>query len=202
MLGQDFLPNEKAALSQDVVAGRRTRFLWTALGFAFFAVMGLIACAFFPLASHISATPSHDAPAIAFIPTKAAILGGGIRSAMTGRRPVAPAGVKHRHAASVPHMSSGRTTDEAALASEMLILIDKWSLDEDVSKPFKTDDVKDACLVPIELDWLNEKLCSMEECPLDLRDSLLAAWERVEVKGEGCVTVNALKEEIRNPSTR
>lgn len=90
---------------------------------------------------------------------------------------------------------------EATLADQMLHLIGKWSLDDDVSKPFITDDVRDACLVPIELEWLNDKICLMEECPVELPEAFAAAWERVKFQGEGCVTVNGLAAEIRSHSS-
>ena len=66
---------------------------------------------------------------------------------------------------------------------------------------FITDDVRDACLVPIELEWLNDKICLMEECPVELPEAFAAAWERVKFQGEGCVTVNGLAAEIRSHSS-
>ena len=44
--------------------------------------------------------------------------------------------------------------------------------------------------------WLNAKVCEMEECPVGLPEAFTEAWDRVKYKGEGCVTVNALKEQI------
>ena len=55
-------------------------------------------------------------------------------------------------------------------------------------------------MVPIELSWLNEKICELEEeeCPVDLPEAFHEAWERVlHDLGEGCVTVNGLKQVIR-----
>ena len=82
----------------------------------------------------------------------------------------------------------------------MLTLMDKWVLDDEISKPFDTDATADACMVPIELEWLNAKVCELEECPVDLPEAFSSAWERVKYRGEGCVTVNALREEIQNPT--
>jgi len=48
--------------------------------------------------------------------------------------------------------------------------------------------------------WLNAKVCELEECPVDLPEAFSGAWERVKYRGEGCVTVNALREEIQNPT--
>ena len=87
------------------------------------------------------------------------------------------------------------------LGTQMLGLMDKWMLDDEISKPFASDVTADACMVPIELEWLNAKVCELEECPLDLPEAFSGAWERVKYRGEGCVTVNALREEIQNPST-
>jgi hypothetical protein len=55
-------------------------------------------------------------------------------------------------------------------------------------------------MVPIELEWLNAKICDIEECPLDLPEAFDCAWERTLALGEGCVTVNALKEVVRSPA--
>lgn len=82
MLGQSFVPNGKmslplrvetdeAASSQDHTSQRRTRFLWTGLGFAVIAVIGVSAHALHPLASHAYAEPSRHAPLVAFSPMPA-----------------------------------------------------------------------------------------------------------------------------------
>ena len=84
----------------------------------------------------------------------------------------------------------------AAMADKMLALIDKWTIEDDISKPYESDEAADACMVPMELKWLNDRICELEECPLDLPEAFESMWERVEFKGEGCVTVNALKEEL------
>ena len=67
------------------------------------------------------------------------------------------------------------------------------AIDEEISKPYESDETVDACMVPIELEWLNAKICALEECPLDLPESFQHAWDRVMDQGEGCVTVNGLK---------
>ena len=84
----------------------------------------------------------------------------------------------------------------AALADTMLALIDKWAIEDEISTPYPDDVTADACMVPIELDWLNAKVCELDECPLDLPEAFESVWEQVQYKGEGCVTVNALKEQI------
>jgi len=56
-------------------------------------------------------------------------------------------------------------------------------------------------MVPIELEWLNARICELEECPLDLPEAFASAWERVKFKGEGCVTFNALKEEVQQSTS-
>ena len=71
----------------------------------------------------------------------------------------------------------------------MLTLIDKWAIEDEISKPYPTDDTAEACMVPIELEWLNNKVCALEDCPVDLPKTFESAWERVKFKGEGCVTV-------------
>ena len=38
------------------------------------------------------------------------------------------------------------------LGAMMLTLMDKWVLDDEISKPFDTDVTADACMVPIELE--------------------------------------------------
>ena len=48
--------------------------------------------------------------------------------------------------------------------------------------------------------WLNAKVCEMEECPVGLPEAFTDAWDRVKYKGEGCVTVNSLRDEIQNPT--
>jgi len=85
------------------------------------------------------------------------------------------------------------TAANAVSARTMLNLIDKWALDEEISKPFDDDVTSDACMVPIQLEWLNGKICELEECPLDLELAFEAAFEAVRQMGEGCVTVNRLK---------
>jgi hypothetical protein len=81
MLGQTSLLQEKAslflqletdqvALSQDVASQRNTRFLWTGFGFAALMLIGVPAFVLVPSASHASATPSHDAPAVAVMPSQ------------------------------------------------------------------------------------------------------------------------------------
>ena len=84
------------------------------------------------------------------------------------------------------------------LGAMMLTLMDKWVLDDEISKPYDSDVTADACMVPIELEWLNAKVCELEECPVDLPEAFSGAWERVKYRGEGCVTVNALRQEIQN----
>jgi len=86
--------------------------------------------------------------------------------------------------------------DEFHDAATMLHLMDKWVLDEAISKPYEDDETEDACMVPIEIDWLNEKLCTLEECPITLKDDFDAVWEAVSNDGEGCVTVRRLKDRI------
>lgn len=83
------------------------------------------------------------------------------------------------------------------LADTMLSLMDKWVLDEDISKPFESDVTANACMVPIELEWLNAKVCDIEECPAGLPDAFDQVWAQVQQNGEGCVTVNALKAQIQ-----
>ena len=75
------------------------------------------------------------------------------------------------------------------------------AIDDEISKPYESDETADACMVPIELDWLNAKICELEECPVGLPESFEHAWDRVAALGEGCVTVNGLKEQIRNPTS-
>ena len=48
--------------------------------------------------------------------------------------------------------------------------------------------------------WLNAKVCEMEECPVGLPEAFSDAWERVKYRGEGCVTVNSLRQELQNPT--
>jgi len=70
MLGQ--LPEEKTSLPlqveavQDVMSGRKSRFLWTGFGFAVFMLIGVSACAALPYAS---AKPPHLDPQVAFNPS-------------------------------------------------------------------------------------------------------------------------------------
>ena len=99
----------------------------------------------------------------------------------------------------VAKIKSDSTQDylTAEMAETMLGLIDQWAMDDFVSKPFTEDQVSDACMVPIELEWLNAKICQLEECPLDLPEAFQSIWERVVFRSEGCVTANALKDEIR-----
>ena len=101
----------------------------------------------------------------------------------------------------VPYLTALVKEEHAALADTMLTLIDQWAIDDEISKPFAEDKTADACMVPIELEWLNAKICELTECPLDLPEAFESAWDRVKFKGEGCVTVNSLKEEIRAPSS-
>ena len=51
-------------------------------------------------------------------------------------------------------------------------------------------------MVPIEIDWLNEKVCATEECPVTLHDDFITAFEAVASDGEGCVTVSRLKDRL------
>ena len=44
------------------------------------------------------------------------------------------------------------------LGAMMLTLMDKWVLDDDISKPFETDETADACMVPIELECVLPEL--------------------------------------------
>jgi len=87
------------------------------------------------------------------------------------------------------------------LAEQMLSLMDKWAIEDEISKPYPEDDAAEACMVPIELEWLNARICELEECPLDLPEAFASAWERVKFKGEGCVTFNALKEEVQQSTS-
>lgn len=93
MLGQNPLPNENTALPlqvqidrapvyQDVASGRRNRFLWTALGCAVLALLGVSAWALHPLAPHVSAEPSLHPLEAAFVP----ISGLGLRGILPGKR--------------------------------------------------------------------------------------------------------------------
>ena len=41
------------------------------------------------------------------------------------------------------------------LGAEMLTLMDKWVLDDEISKPYKDDVTADACMVPIELECVH-----------------------------------------------
>jgi len=71
MRGQASLPNENAWLplrvehDKDVLSGKRTRLLWTGLGFAVVMLIGVLGCAHHMPASHESARPSHVLPAVA-----------------------------------------------------------------------------------------------------------------------------------------
>lgn len=44
------------------------------------------------------------------------------------------------------------------LGAMMLTLMDKWVLDDEISKPFETDETADACMVPIELECVPPEL--------------------------------------------
>lgn len=89
-------------------------------------------------------------------------------------------------------MAAAATMDAAL----MLELIDKWVLEDEISKPFEGDATEDACMVPIEVSWLNEKVCSLEECPATLQEDFTATYEAVAADGEGCVTVRRLKDRL------
>lgn len=85
---------DEAASSQHVASGRRTRFLWTALGFAALMLIGVSARAVAPLDAHASANPANVVASYAFTPTirSATHSGKGLRPAAlparTQRRPV------------------------------------------------------------------------------------------------------------------
>lgn len=78
----------------------------------------------------------------------------------------------------------------------MLALMERWVLDEQVSTPYKADNIKDACMVPIQVDWFNEEICAIESCPAALKDDFKSVWEAVAADGEGCVTVQRLRAKI------
>jgi len=70
---------DEAVLSQDVPSQRRTRLVWTGLGFAVLILIGVSACALVPLASHASPTTSNFLQAVAFHPSVPALGPGGAR---------------------------------------------------------------------------------------------------------------------------
>ena len=49
-------------------------------------------------------------------------------------------------------MANVKLVATADLGATMLTLMDKWVLDDEISKPFETDETADACMVPIELE--------------------------------------------------
>ena len=49
----------------------------------------------------------------------------------------------------------------ADLGATMLTLMDKWVLDDEISKPYETDETADACMVPIELECAMVKLVTV-----------------------------------------
>ena len=49
----------------------------------------------------------------------------------------------------------------ADLGAAMLTLMDKWVLDDEISKPYETDETADACMVPIELECAMVKLVTV-----------------------------------------
>lgn len=61
------LQGARGVAASDVVSQRRTRVLWTGLGFAALMLIGLSASALAPSASHASATSSSDAAAVAIV---------------------------------------------------------------------------------------------------------------------------------------
>jgi len=89
MLGQTPFPEEKTpvhlqleaeALSQDGASGRRTRFLWTGVGFAALMLLGISARALHTHAPHASAVAPVPRPELAFVP------GAGVRRAVPPAR--------------------------------------------------------------------------------------------------------------------
>jgi len=58
----------QAALPHDVTSMRRTRFLFTGLGFAVLMLLGVSSYALPPVALHVSAEPSHLVPEVAWTP--------------------------------------------------------------------------------------------------------------------------------------
>ena len=49
-------------------------------------------------------------------------------------------------------MANVKLVATADLGATMLTLMDKWVLDDEISKPYETDETADACMVPIELE--------------------------------------------------
>lgn len=134
MLGQTPLPKDTPSLplqveatsSEHVAAGRRTRLLWTGLGFAVLMLLGLAACGLTPHASHASATPARF---VAFNPSLSGLvpglLPGSTRAGPTALRSAALPRVAQRNRRQplfVPRMSggtgdSGEGIDPASLKS-------------------------------------------------------------------------------------
>jgi len=50
------------------------------------------------------------------------------------------------------------------LGATMLTLMDKWVLDDEISKPFDTDATADACMVPIELECVPQRAPAHSPC--------------------------------------
>lgn len=107
---------DQAAFSQNVAAGRRSRFLWTGFGFAVLLLTGVSA---FPLASHAPAKPAHLAQEIAF--NHHLLPGGLLPAKLAGSgsahpiffSPHALPKWQQRHQISSPHMSATAVSGEA-----------------------------------------------------------------------------------------
>lgn len=113
------------ALSQDVAAGRGNRWLWTGSGFAVLALIGVSACALFPVAPHASGESSGLDPSAAFSPALPALRPGGIgvgrhpggaRARQTGFSPAVFPRMKRRQPAFVPRMSDV-TPEDSVIAN-------------------------------------------------------------------------------------
>lgn len=72
------------------------------------------------------------------------------------------------------------------------------AIEDEISKPYPDDDTAEACMVPIEMEWLNARICELEECPLDLPEAFASVWDRVKFKGEGCVTFKCVRLGLHN----
>jgi hypothetical protein len=120
MLGQAHLATERPSLrlqvetdqtafSQDVASRRRTRFLWTGIGFVIFMLIGVSACGAVPLASHVHAKAVNLDHSVAFIPAVPVLSRAGnpesVHTSPTGLLPADPAAVKRQHPLAALRMS-------------------------------------------------------------------------------------------------